>query len=419
MNVTGIIAEYNPFHNGHAYQIQKAREQTNADYIIVAMSGNFVQRGAPAIIDKFSRSAMALQNGADFVFEIPAMFATGSAEYFALAGVSLLCALGCVDTLCFGCETHALPEMMQIAQLLLTEPSSFATGLSSYLKKGLSFPAARQKAAADYFLQQNQNMPDAMLNDILGLPNNILALEYLKALLRFGSFIRPHPILRQGAGYHSKELNSLYCSASALRAQLLHPSPCPDLFGFLSSYMPKNAAGHLLSSDTRFLSENDFSQALFYQLLCQKDQGYAKYADCSMELSRRILHALPEFTNYASFCETLKTKNMTYARISRMLLHILLQMDKDSQAAGKAAGYVPYLRLLGFLKKSAGLFSSFRHPKEAPMILRPAKDEAKLSISAHELFLQDVFASNLYYGILAEKSRQPQKNEYQRGVIAL
>ena len=146
MNTIGIIAEYNPFHNGHSYQLKKAKELFHADYVIIAMSGNFVQRGLPAVLDKFSRTEMALKNGADFVFEIPTVFATASAEYFAAAGIGLLDALGCVDAVSFGCETPDLPLMSYVAEILAHEPKDYKTRLHSYLKNGEPFPAAREKA---------------------------------------------------------------------------------------------------------------------------------------------------------------------------------------------------------------------------------------------------------------------------------
>ena len=183
MKTIGIIAEYNPFHNGHAYQIAELKRKTNADFVVIAMSGDFVQRGAPAIIDKYCRAEMALLCGADLVIELPAVWAVSSAEDFAMAGVTLFDKMGCIDGICFGAESDQLPQLKSIAGVLAEEPDIYRSALSSYLKKGLAFPAARAAALSDYFKSTGMNF----LISILDTPNNILAVEYLKALKRRNS----------------------------------------------------------------------------------------------------------------------------------------------------------------------------------------------------------------------------------------
>ena len=195
MKTIGIIAEYNPFHNGHAYQIAELKRKTNADFVVIAMSGDFVQRGAPAIIDKYCRAEMALLCGADLVIELPAVWAVSSAEDFAMAGVTLFDKMGCIDGICFGAESDQLPQLKSIAGVLAEEPDIYRSALSSYLKKGLAFPAARAAALSDYFKSTGMNF----LISILDTPNNILAVEYLKALKRRNSAMTPILIPRRGA----------------------------------------------------------------------------------------------------------------------------------------------------------------------------------------------------------------------------
>ena len=146
MKIAGIIAEYNPFHNGHKYHIEQTRKITGADFIIVVMSGNFTQRGTPAIMDKYSRARMALENGADMVLELPSCYACGSAEYFADGAIALLDKLGCVDYVCFGSECGDIELLRPIAEILATEPENYSEMLRAELKSGATFPRARNRA---------------------------------------------------------------------------------------------------------------------------------------------------------------------------------------------------------------------------------------------------------------------------------
>ena len=224
MKTIGIIAEYNPFHNGHAYQIAELKRKTNADFVVIAMSGDFVQRGAPAIIDKYCRAEMALLCGADLVIELPAVWAVSSAEDFAMAGVTLFDKMGCIDGICFGAESDQLPQLKSIAGVLAEEPDIYRSALSSYLKKGLAFPAARAAALSDYFKSTGMNF----LISILDTPNNILAVEYLKALKRRNSAMTPILIPRAGSGYHDTTINTPTASASAIRAAVSNVTPSDD-----------------------------------------------------------------------------------------------------------------------------------------------------------------------------------------------
>lgn len=426
MKVTGIIAEYNPFHNGHAYQIQKAKELSQADYIVAAISGNYVQRGAPALLDKFSRTLTALQNGVDFVFEIPTLWASASAEYFASAGISLFHALGCVDTVSFGCESADFDLMRKTAQLLAEEWPEYSSLLSSFLKQGLPFPAARENAVISYFTEKKEHLSFPDLSSILREPNNILALEYMKCLIQNNLPITPLPILRQGSGYHDKSTGGDFCSAAAIRTLCLDSCKKEPLWESdkqinlktIRSYVPKETADLLFHPDTCFLTEKDFSQMLYYKLLSERDRGFLEYADGSAELSNRICRLLPEFKDYKSFCELLKSRDVTYTRISRLLLHILLnhrQSDYDSMKKSR----IPYLRLLGFRKDATPLFTEIKKHATLPLITRAAGDSSLLDETAAVLFEQDVFASDLYYGVLAQKSGFSQKNEYQREVVVV
>ena len=213
MNVIGIIAEYNPFHNGHAYQIAHVRKNLHADYIVVATSGDYVQRGEPALLDKYTRARMALSSGADVVLELPVLWSTASAELFADAGISLFEKTGCVNGICFGAESGDLALLRRIADVLADEPADLKASLKHNLKSGSTFPKAREAALLSYFsgsAGQDGALPVSAeaLSSLLASPNNILALEYLKALRRRASSITPYLLKREGAAYHETSIRS-------------------------------------------------------------------------------------------------------------------------------------------------------------------------------------------------------------------
>lgn len=214
MKIAAIVAEYNPFHNGHLYQIQKAKQITDADYMIVVMSGNFTQRGTPALIDKYSRAKMALMGGADLVLELPVCYATGSAEYFASGAIALLNQLGCVDSICFGSECGDIVPLKKIAGARAHESDEYQKLLKTHLKCGCTYPVARNTALAETL---DGFIPFDM---ILGYPNNILGIEYIKAIIRQNSTIEPFTNLRIGSDYHSYRLADTFSSAISIRQSL-------------------------------------------------------------------------------------------------------------------------------------------------------------------------------------------------------
>ena len=209
MNVLGIVSEYNPLHSGHVYHIAASREKTGATHAVCVMSGNFVQRGEPAIVDKWARAKMALNSGIDLVIELPVVFACASAEIFARGAVRILNQTGIINYLCFGSEQGELETLKRIASVLAEEPSEFRTSLKKYLKQGLSFPAAREKALTGYL----RDVPGGIMDK----SNNILAIEYLKALITTGSGMEPVTIRRKGSGYQDSIITETFSSATAIR----------------------------------------------------------------------------------------------------------------------------------------------------------------------------------------------------------
>lgn len=417
MKVIGIIAEYNPFHKGHAYQIEKIKKETHADYVVIAMSGNFMQRGAPALMDKYSRTHMALNCGADLVLELPVLYATASAEYFAKGGVSLLNGTNVVTHLCFGTEHDNYGLLQEIASILLLQPDSFTNTLRQELKRGVSFPAARFSALKSCF--PKEKISPGQLEEILSSPNNILAIEYLKALLYYDSRIIPAPLLRKGSGYHDTSMENCFCSASAIRSILkqdAHNLNTTAAVDRLADTMPGPAYHIIKKYPHPFLYEDDFSTLLHYKLLTEPPALLSGYADSSPDLAARIKKKLSDFTSWDSFCEQLKTKNITYTRLSRLFLHIILDIHQEMYGIFQKPSY---LRVLGFCKTSAPLLSAIKSQSALPLITSPADASKTLSDSGKSLLDLDLKASELYRLGLVSKGGHTLKNDYRQSVIRL
>ncbi len=424
MKTVGIIAEYNPFHNGHLYQLQKAKELSGADFAVVVMSGNFVQRGTPALIDKYARTKMALHGGADLVLELPVCYATASAEYFAKGAVSFLSALG-VDALCFGSECGDVAVLHSIAQILSKEPASFKASLENHLQKGCSFPAARSLALKEYILAEKETNCQSRLSALqpeyliktLESPNNILGIEYIKALLSLHSSMEVYTVCRTGSGYTDTSLpDHAFSSAMAIRRSIFEGGSLEAL----SSYMPEDSL-HILKEELSCgfpVCENDFSGMLLYKLLCLQNEGYTSYLDVSPSLSDKIDGLLEQYTSWSQFCTLLKSKDLTHTRISRSLLHILLDIKKEDLQVYSDSGYSGYARILGFQKSSQSLFGNLKIAS-IPLLSKLADADKLLSDTAKKQLAQDIFAAHLYDGTAAQKTGRTLQNEYRRQIVIL
>lgn len=406
--ITGIIAEYNPFHNGHAYQIEQARLLTGCDFLVVVMSGDYVQRGAPAVFDKYTRTRMALACGADLVLELPVACSCASAEFFASGAVSLLDGLGCVDFLCFGSESGDLQSLMEPARILAKESPVFQEALRRGLSLGLSFPAARKEA-----FRACASNPD-----ILDLPNNILGIEYLKALLQRESSIKPVTIKREGQGYHDTLLDSGFASASGIRRFLKQEEAPLSALPALKESLPdpvmevlKDALAHTLP-----VWEEDFSMLLRYELLRQSASDLTRYADISPDLGRRLKNCADKFSSFSEFVALVKTKDVTYTRITRALFHILLNLTGEDTRNSVA---MPYARILGFRKDHSRILGLLKENSRIPIIPKAADYKTYLTPDLQPLFEKDLFAANLYETIAAAKQKRAFLHDLKRSPVIL
>ncbi len=385
MAVVGIIAEYNPLHTGHVYHLNMAKQLTGAEHVVVVLSGDFVQRGEPAIVDKRRRTRMALEAGADAVLELPVSWATGSAERFAAGAVEILDRLGVVTDLVCGCEYRDDVLLEKAARLLLEEPESFRSALKEALRSGLSFPQARAAAL-------EQELPGSTA--LLAGPNNVLAIEYRKALLAGSSPVRFHGLTRSGAGYLQEALPeaSSFASATALREALLSgKSPDSEELAVFLPSCSQSALDYCLGPD-------DLTLLLHHALHCLPAETVSSVQDMAPELVRRLDGLRGELLTFRETAKLLKRCNIAHSRINRALLHLVLGLTEPAPET------IPAVRLLGF-RKDTPLMRRLQDTSEIPIV-------TKLADADPSWFAPDIAASELYRSLVWQKTGIRLESEY-------
>ena len=375
--IAGIIAEYDPFHEGHAYHIAETKRLAGADAVICVMSGPFVQRGEPAFLDKYARAEAAVRGGADLVLELPPAYASASAEGFARGGVGLLAACGCVDTLSFGAETDD-PELLQAAADALSEPL-LAEEAKPLMRDGLSYAAALAGALS---------ARDPALAGVISLPNNMLAVEYLKALktVQGAAGISPLAVKRVGAGYHDEEYREDAPGAAA-GGQPAYPSA--------SSIRKAVFEGRYAGAEDYSLAVGPEAMAApltaKLRTLAHAGADLTVYEDVSPDLAARILAQAPFTMNFEELGSRIATRAFTLARVRRALVHILLEIRKgDSRKAPS------FLKVLA-LREGSPAVRAFAEKAVLPRITKEADDTAGLAADtrfAQDLYHQMVFAAH-------------------------
>lgn len=414
MKAVGLVTEYNPFHNGHLYHLNKAIELTGADVSIAVMSGDFVQRGEPAILDKYARASMALNSGVNLIVELPVNYAVSSAESFADGAVKVLHYIK-ADSIAFGSESGDIDRLLRVAHILCDNEEMLYEKISQYTSSGMSYAAARQKVVG--------LLTDADTAAVLSSSNNILAVEYLKAIIKHNYDIKPYTVQRQGDGYNDKDIRSEYASATALREKLNKIN--------VAEYMPEKA-GLILSSNTNYIYPDDITGALFTRLLdTLLVSGYDKnnfvenvmqYPDVSKEIAGRlykvtmdtITRTIPQGQkskdsaafSFGGMCEKIKTKEVTLSRIKRALIRITLGLNNKHMEKYDS---LPYIRVLGFDKKGQEYLSYIRKTVEVPLITKTADYK--------EMLLDDIHAANIYNTIVAGKYGVKELGDFVRGPV--
>ena len=389
-NVLGIIAEYNPFHNGHLYQLNSSKSITNSDYSIAIISGNFTQRGDVAIVDKWTRAQMALENGIDLVIELPTVYAISSAENFASGAVKILDSLGIVNFLSFGSECNDISILSQVTDVLVDEPPEYKTLLSHELDKGVSFPKARERALMMYLNDVRR------FASVLSSPNNILGIEYLKALKRQKSPMQPIAIQRKDSKYNDDTIptDSQFASATALRK--LCATHHSDI---LQRFMPE-ASYNLLSSAMEngniVKSLSDFDKLIIYTLRKMTTDEIANLPDVSEGLEFAIKSAVNQCNTVSELLSIINTKRYTQTRLQRILLYAILGITKKDMQLSKTTK--PYIRVLGFNDKGRELISEIsKRNKKLTMISSVKKFmDSNPNKNLKQLLEKDIWATNVY-----------------------
>ncbi|MCE5189315.1 MAG: nucleotidyltransferase family protein [Eubacteriales bacterium] len=357
MRVVGIIAEYNPLHNGHIYHLEQAKELSKADYCVVVLSGNFVQRGEAACTDKFTRATWALKAGADLVLELPSVYAVAPAERFATGGVRTLGATGVVTDLAFGCEAPDLQLLYQISDVIASEPPALQEAIRKHLSMGKSYPRARFDALTEY------GVPKNMLNAI-AQPNNILAVEYLRAIRQFADGIEPLPITRIGTGYHSEDIVGEYASATAIRKAIINGRT------EILSTMPSFVGGPLMYDDQFIIAQESLSDMMLYAIRRLSAAELANVPDVCEGFENVLYRAVREVRTLNEFFDAIKTKRYTLARCKRIAVCALLGITTEQVKQISASREGTYLRVLGFQRKARPLLGEIAKRKTAPFLLR-------------------------------------------------
>ncbi len=401
MKTVGIVAEYNPFHNGHLYHLETARSLTGADCVVVVMSGNFTQRGEPAVVDKWARAEMALLAGADLVIELPAAYAMGSAEFFAFGAVKLLDSLGAVDAICFGSEAGTLEYLSTAAKIFTEEPEEYRATLKKLLSDGISFPAARQKALSHYIKSKYGKDP---VSSLLKSSNNILGVEYLKALYRLNSRITPFTTERIGGGYNSTELSGKFSSATAIR-NIISSNQWQCARKLIGQSVPSSSLT-VLEREIGFgrgpIFPSDF-EGMILSLLRRSPADVIKnlpYMEDGLE--NRFASAAEKAGTLEELMELICTRRYTATRIQRILFSLLIGLDSEKFERFNSTGGPAYIRVLGFSRTGRRLLSEIRGKTALPVITRAAGSKNTSFPCAAEMLALEAAASDQY--VLAFKN---------------
>lgn len=373
MNVLGVVVEYNPLHMGHRGHLAKSQEISSSDVVVAVMSGNFVQRGEPAIYDKWKRAKMALDAGVDVVIELPLYYATASAGYFAKAAVTLLDRTGIVDAMCFGSESADLGALERYARGLLTESFEFKESMKGYLGKGLSYPAARARAGADAFESAIDTPNSPNLPNLPNSPNDILGVEYFKALMQLGSHIKPYTVPRSEG------------SAMEIRKGIYEEAEKAE----------KAEKSGKSEDSSNFACLDNLSKVFHYVLSSLRDQRDLQvYLDVTEGVENRLIECARENELISDIIAAAKTKRYTYLRLQRIVLHMILGITSNAMAEYEMSGGPQYIRVLGFSERGVGLLGQLQQRAQLPVVLN--LQEAKLDGLAARMLEDEIRSSKLY-----------------------
>ena len=385
--VLGIVAEYNPFHNGHLYHLLKSKDITKDDYTIAIISGNFTQRGESSLIDKWTKAEMAIDCGIDLVIELPTIYSISSAENFADGAIKILNSLKIVDHISFGAESEEINSLNLIANVLYKEPKDFKALLSEELNKGLSFAKARENAVIKYF-------NDKSYGSVISSPNNILGIEYLKSLKKHRSKIEPVLIPRKVSGHLNYDYTGTISSSTAIRNMIrtgntrnLKDALTPSSYTILKEEINN---GHYIGDFS------EFEKIIMYKLRTQNVEDIKKLPDVSEGLENLIKKAAQSCNTLENFINMVSSKRYPETRIKRIALYSLLGIsEKEIEISKKVT---PYVRILGFNKKGKELLSKISKANPSLKVITSVKKfiDENNNKNLQKMIDIDILATNIY-----------------------
>lgn len=360
MKTAGVIVEYNPFHNGHLYHLEQTKKVTGADVVIAVMSGSFLQRGEPALVDKWTRTRMALENGIDIVIELPYVYSTQKAEIFAKGAVSLLTAIG-VDELCFGSEAGDIHAFEETLSFIEENKKHYNERIKYFMNEGNSYPKATSLAFQS--LKGHEDVLD------LSQPNNILGFQYVKAIATQRSNMKAQTVLRTKAGYHDESFeDNEIASATAIRKELLKKAADPECVQSFVPHPTFKELNYFYRTHGHFQGWHRLYPYLRYKLLSTPSESLKAIYEAEEGLENRLITAAKQAPDFKTFMETIKTKRYTWTRLQRFALHILTNTIKDEMNVTLESSEAPYIRLLGMSSTGRGYLNKIKSSLQVPLV---------------------------------------------------
>lgn len=393
-NVLGIVAEYNPLHNGHVYHIQNAKERAKAEYVVLIMTGNFTQRGNTSIVDKWEKTRMALKNGVDLVIELPTIYSISSAENFADGAIKILNELRFISHISFGMEEEDITLINNIASVMTNEPKEYKNYLKEALKEGDSYPKAREKALLKY-------LNDSKYENVLNGSNNILAIEYLKALKRQKSNIIPIGIKREKVFYNSNKIIDEFASSTGIRNLLLSKQ-----IEEVIKVVPASTFNILyenIKDGTFTFDLKDLSKPIIYKFRNMTKEEIRELPDVSEGLENLIKESVEKTNNLVELINLIKNKRYTQTRIQRILLYGLLGISKKDMEMSKKTA--PYIRVLGCNRQGKRLLSEIDRDKLITSVKDYENKNKNKSKNLKRMLEIDKNATNMYTIAFKENSK--------------
>lgn len=389
MRTLAIIAEYNPFHLGHKLHLNKSIELTKSTHTVAIMSSSFVQRGEPAILDKWTRAKIAVENGIDLVIELPIVFSLQTAELFSYGAIKILDSTNSVDFLSFGSESNNIELLSELADFLISEPNEYIYLIKSYMKEGLTFPQSREKSISELLGTSYSN--------ILKTSNNILGLEYIKSLKKLSSNIKPITIKREGSNYNDEIASNKFASATSIRNLILGSDINKSI-----NFIPNNTYTNLVQSADNFNYSDKYIDLLNYNLLNLDSSYKNKYMDLNDDILNRFIKCKNFYNSFSELTDILKTKNYTMSRIKRILFHILLDMKKDDifKFINSSENYV---RVLASNNKGFEVLNKIKSTSEVDIITNFNKSYPLKNDLLNEMLDYEIKATNMFNLVLNDR----------------